>query len=177
MAKHTLHKTIGDLIKKHFETKLILSPECGGKQNIPLFINNRKSNATEIANADMILFSNGNVTVIIEIEETNVTPNQISGKLLTSSLSKWHLHDNKNISLLNSPSILFIQIVNSSLIKNNSSKIKQWDNLKRELNNILPIGQSKINKYRLFYMNLEDFKHQNKIVGELINCIRNHISK
>ena len=88
-SKHPLHREIGMALKNYFDNQgLILDPACGGNQNIPLFLKGQKSNKTEICNVDAAIIRNNKVKVIIEIEESTITPTQICGKLLTSILAK-----------------------------------------------------------------------------------------
>ncbi len=51
------------------------------------------SRATEYCNVDLLLFKDDKIKAIVEIEESNVKPTQISGKLLTSALSKFYIHE------------------------------------------------------------------------------------
>ena len=62
-----------------------------------------------------------------------------------------------------SDSVLFIQILDTSQLKEKTSKIKQWENLEKSIKNILPIN--KIRKYKLLYGNVSDFKN-----GESNKC-------
>jgi hypothetical protein len=48
-------------------------------------------------------------------------------------------------------SVTFIQIVDTSkLVKDRTSKFKQWKTLEESINRIIPLKNSKITKYRLF---------------------------
>lgn len=84
MAKevHPLHKAIADRLKSVFPLHNLVKDEaCGGKQRIPLFYDRDKSRATEYCNVDMLVLKENRVRAITEIEESNVTPTQICGKL------------------------------------------------------------------------------------------------
>ncbi|TET08350.1 hypothetical protein E3J84_06305 [Candidatus Aerophobetes bacterium] len=100
--------------------------------------------------------------MIIEIEETDITPTQICGKFLTSALSSYFIHECKNnIPVGMGDSVSFIQILNTSRLKEGTVKPEQWINLEKSIMNILPIKGSKIRKYKLLYGNVSDFKGGN----------------
>lgn len=85
---HPLHKAIGKIIdeKSLPGCKILKDPACGGKQKFPLFSSKRKSRETEYCDVDILILKSNKIRVIIEIEEANVKPTQICGKLLTSAL-------------------------------------------------------------------------------------------
>jgi hypothetical protein len=64
----------------------------------------------------------------------------------------YYIHNSKS----NGPvgfdeSVTFIQIVNTSkLVKDRTSKFKQWKTLEKSINRIIPMKNSKIARYRLF---------------------------
>jgi hypothetical protein len=90
--------------------------------------------------------------MIVEIEESNVKPTQICGKFLTSALASYYIHNSKrNEPIGMDGSVTFIQIVDTSkLVKEKTSKFKQWKALEESINRIIPLKNSKIRKYRLF---------------------------
>lgn len=171
--EHPLHKIVGGCININDfpNCKIIKDPACDGQQNVPLFCSRDKSNKTEYCDVDLLMIKDNKIRVIIEIEETDVKPTQICGKFLTSALSSYYIHDSEN----NTPigmrdSVLFIQILNTSQLKEKTSKIKQWENLERSIKNILPIDQ--IRKYKLLYGNVSDFNKKGNKCAELITYIK-----
>ncbi|RJS72879.1 hypothetical protein CW714_04015 [Methanophagales archaeon] len=172
--EHPLHKIVGECINSNVfpNCKIIKDPACGGQQNVPLFCSRDRSNETEYCNVDLLIIKDNKIRVIIEIEETEVKPTQICGKFLTSALSSYYIHDSENNTPIGmSGSVLFIQILDTSQLKEKTSKIKQWGNLEKSIKNLLPIG--KIRKYKLLYGTIPDFKNRkgNKC-AELIACIK-----
>jgi hypothetical protein len=172
--EHPLHKIVGGCINSNDfpNCKIIKDPACGGQRNVPLFCSRDKSNKTEYCDVDLLMITDNKIRVIIEIEETDVKPTQICGKFLTSALSSYYIHDSENNTPVGmSDSVLFIQILNTSQLKEKTSKIKQWENLEKSIKNILPID--KIRKYKLLYGNVSDFKNKkgNKC-AELITYIK-----
>jgi len=135
--EHPLHKIVGECIGSHKfpNCKIIKDPACGGKQNIPLFCSEDKSNKTEYCNVDLLILKNNKIRVIIEIEEADITPTQICGKFLTSALSSYFIHESENnIPIGMSDSVSFIQILNMSRLKEGTAKPDQWENLEESIN-------------------------------------------
>ena len=174
--QHPLHKIVGDLIDSHKfpNCKIIRDVACGGQQNVPLFCSQNKSNETEYCNVDLLILKDNKIRVIIEIEETDITPAQICGKFLTSALSSYFIHESENnIPLGMSDSVSFIQILNMSRLRERTAKLDQWENLEESIMNTLPIKGSKIRKYKLLYGNVSDFEgRRNNSCVELITYIK-----
>lgn len=158
---HPLHKAIGRIVTGNLlpEYEVLKDPACGGRQNIPLFCSNKKSQQTEYCNVDLLIVKSNKIKVIIEIEEANIKPTQICGKFLTSALSSFYIHEDEDNSIYSmDASVLFIQILDTSkLKKDKTSKIKQWENIERSIIRIIPVESSKIDDYRLFYGDASDF--------------------
>ena len=159
---HPLHGIIGECINtdEFPDCKIIKDPACGGHQNIPLFCSEVKSNETEYCNVDLLIIKDDKIRVIIEIEESDVKPTQICGKFLTSALSSYYIHgseENKPIEM--DDSVLFIQVLDTSRLKEKTSKIKQWKNLERSINSILPVNN--IRKYKIVHGSPSNFKNRN----------------
>jgi len=174
MEKHKLHKKIGNhLAETDFgEVIKVVDQACGGKQNIPLFLDENKSNKTEICNVDFMLIKNNKIKVIIEIEESNIKPTQILGKLMTSAIANYYIHENSNNQKIEmSNEVSFIQILNTEALKNNSSKIPQWNNIENSVTCILKSSNLKIKKYKLFYGNVIDINLTE--ISDYINNIIN----
>jgi len=148
---HPLHKAIADKLRSIFPPHSLIKDEaCGGDQRIPLFYDEEKSRATEYCNVDMLVLKDNRVRAIIEIEESNVKPTQICGKFLTSALARYYIHENKeNKPVEMYDYVAFIQIVDSSKLKKNSAKRKQWRALERSIQNMLPLRNSRITSYIL----------------------------
>jgi len=134
---HPLHEKIGaELRTLQNEFDVVLDTACGGTINIPLFMERTKSNDTEICNVDVLLLKDNKPRVIIEIEESSTNPTQICGKLLTSVLSKYFIHDSFSESPFILKDVLFIQIVNDSFPVNSKKKIQ----IKKIAERMLTIG-------------------------------------
>jgi len=178
--EHPLHKAIGDI----FTTDLLpgydilkdLACAYDG-QNIPLFCSEKKSNQTEYCNVDLLIVKSNKIKVIIEIEEANIKPTQICGKFLTSALSSCYIgqyNDSKPVSM--DDTVLFIQILDKSKLKDETDKLEQCRNIEESITQIIPVGDSKIRKYSLFYGEATEFGVNGKKKEELLECIRGFLS-
>ncbi len=179
--KHPLHRIVGQCISSYRFTscRIIKDHASGGQQNIPLFCSKDKSNKTEYCNIDLLILEDSKIRVIIEIEETDITPTQICGKFLTSALSSYFIHESENNNPIRmSDSVLFVQILNTSRLKERTAKLDQWKNLEKSIRKILPIEGSRVRKYKLLRGNVSEFKsgHRNKCT-ELITYIKSHIGR
>ena len=148
---HPLHKEIAEqLASLLLPYSLIKDEACGGDQRIPLFYDKEKSRTSEYCNVDMLVLKENKVRVMIEIEESKVKPTQICGKFLTSALARYYIHEDKeNTPVEMSDHLTFVQIVDTSKLKNNSAKPKQWKTLERSIQNIIPLKNSRITSYML----------------------------
>lgn len=160
---HPLHKIIGRYMDEvNFPSCVVLKdPACGGQQHLPLFISQEKSRKTEYCNVDLLILKNNQVRVIIEVEESDVKPTQICGKFLTSALSSYFIHEKYNNDPIAIVDALFIQILDTTVLKAATSKIEQWRNLESSIQSLLPLRKSAITKYRLFWGDSKEFLKTN----------------
>jgi len=152
-----MHETIGDIFQDALPPRhsLIRDKACGGDQRLPLFYTVEKSRATEYCNVDLLILKNNKIRIVVEIEESNVKPTQICGKFLTSALTNYYIHNSKNNEPIEmGDSVIFIQIVDTSkLVRDKTSKFKQWKALEESINKIIPLKNSKITLYKLLNTN------------------------
>ena len=164
--QHPLHKVIGDMIQDSElqDCAVIKDPACGGNQNIPLFCSVEKSNETEYCNVDLLILKDNKIRVIVEIEEADVAPTQIFGKFLASALSFYFIHGTrKNVPVGMGDSVSFIQILDvSRLIQDKTAKFGQWKRMEKSIRNIVPVRNSKISDYKIFFGNTNDFAQEDK---------------
>jgi len=119
-----------------------------------------------LCNVDLLILKDGKIRAIIEIEESNVKPINICGKLLCSALTRYYIHESEDAPVAMGDSVAFVQVVDASKLKKGSSKLKQWEVLKSAISNFLPLQGSSI-KYRIFYHDqIGDLTH---FVRELCN--------
>jgi hypothetical protein len=173
---HPFHELIGKSINDDIfpGCKVIKDPACGGNQHIPLFCSEERSRGTEFCNIDLLITVNDQIKVIVEIEEANIKPTQICGKVLTSALSRCFIHESENNRRIGmADSVLFIQILDVSKLKiDKTAKTKQWDRLEESIQNIIPVKGSNIKSYRIFSGKYPDFDSK-----ELLACITNFLKE
>ncbi len=150
--RHPLHQRIGELLGRASlgDCELVLDPACGGNQNIPLFVHDFKSNATEYCNVDALFHCDGRVRGIVEIEEANIKPTQICGKFLTSALASFYQHEKHGNQPLPVRGAFFVQVVDSSkLKKGKTSKLEQFRNIRESIRGLLTLGLDSVSSYEL----------------------------
>lgn len=163
---HQLHKKIGKLIRLHFPN-CERSHECDGGHDIPLYCSNEKRDATKYCEVDLLIPKGGKIKVIIEFEKSNIEPIQIFGKVLASALSSYYIYDSKNYKM--DDTVKFIQILDASELKEESSKPEQFNNIQKSIQNVIP-RYSKIKNYEIICVknNLEsDADTKNKIINSI----------
>ncbi|HEB35861.1 hypothetical protein LCGC14_0616560 [marine sediment metagenome] len=178
--EHPLHEAIGDIFTADLLPgyEILKDPACANDgQNIPLFCSEKKSNQTEYCDVDLLIVKSNKIRVIIEIEEANIKPTQICGKFLTSALSSCYIgkyNDNNPVNM--DDAVLFIQILDTSNLEEGTHKIEQWRNIEESITQIIPVGDSKIRKYSLFYGEATEFSVNGEKKEEFIKCIREFLS-
>lgn len=166
---HLLHKKIGNRFQDNDfpNCKIVKSSECGREQKIPLFCSNITKKNTKYCEVDLLFIKNNKIKVILEIEESGITPIKIFGKFLTSALSSIYFYKNSIHEMDNS--VVFIQIVCTKL-KDKHSKREQLTNIKNSIQNIIPVQGSKIERYKLFCGSNSDFDKDK--LNEIVDFIQ-----
>lgn len=127
---------------------------------------------------DILILKDKKIKVIIEIEEANIKPTQICGKFLTSALSRFFIHKTQKEPIEMDKDVLFVQILDISKLDHKSAKPCQWKRIEKSLNEIIPVKNSLIKKYNIFYGTKGDFdininSEGKKLVEEINNFICN----
>jgi hypothetical protein len=155
-----LHQTLPAILKQLFHnppiSHVVLAPECGGRHRIQLFSSGAKSRATNYRWPDAAIILNGNVRVILEIEQAGiVSPGRIGSKLVPATLSTYLCNEEIGRSPLSiSRETALIQVVNTACLRPATRKIIQYRNLEGGIRNLLPLGC--IRHYLLFPVVGED---------------------
>ena len=112
-------------------------------------------------NVDLMMLKNEKVNLICEIDESDIKPTRIFGKIFTAasavmcklkSGAKYDLDQNG----------IFIQILSPKALKvGRSRKIIQGQNIEMAINSILKKGGSWIKEYYLIYGDVDYFKPGN----------------
>ena len=166
MNAHAFHKLVGDKLKSKFDG-VLLDSACGGDHTLPLFYGTKKSWGTKFCNPDIIIIKNEQIKILIEIEESNIKPHQVCGKLLTSALATHYIYQEDTIEM--NEKVLFIQILDHSKIKGNARK-DQRTNLEKAICNILPVKGSKITDYKIMAGHIANFNFE-----QLFQCIQDFL--
>ena len=155
MGKHKFHELVGEKVSSAVKNiggySILLDTACGGDHRLSLFRSVEASLKTRFCDADILVIKDGKVMAIIEIEESNVKPNHICGKYLSSALSKYYCK-NKLVEKCEIHSCAFIQILCQES-KDGSKKREQWELVEDAINGVVPVADSSIRSYKLFTLN------------------------
>jgi len=176
-VNHVLHEKLAKSISESFSSepgyKVMLDKACGGHRTLPLYMSKLIGSDTEICDVDILIAQDGKVKAIIEIEESDVTPNQICGKFLTSALASYYSGEEDTAVPLDAP-IAFIQVLDESKLKiDKTKKPGQWGNIEKAICRILPVGNSQINVYKIFGFNGSEDQYEKQaalLIGFLKGC-------
>lgn len=144
--RENIHQTIAAVLASIFHNPpasfVISAPECGGNHRIRLFSTQSRSRATNYCWPDLAITQDGEVRVILEIEDAGIiSPGRIGGKLLPVSLSSFLLNEevgSESVSI--SREVTFIQVVNTALLQPATRKLLQYENLEADIRGVLPLG-------------------------------------
>ena len=129
VAKHLFHRKIGSLINledfyNNSNLKILKDRACDRKgRQIHLGKKNAPRNA-RFCDVDILIATEKEAKVIIEIEESNVKPIHLFGKFFATACSEcYYDYDNKEDQPLDfSDSVLFIQVLKTPGLKRASRK-------------------------------------------------------
>jgi len=158
---------IGKRISQSFRNEVLLDPACGVGHRLPLFCSDEKSRETEFCNVDILILKGRNVKVIMEIEEADIKPTQICGKILSSAISQFYIYGSEKYPL--DGSILFIQVLDTSKLKEGTRKIEQFENLENTIRKFLSQISNRQIEYHIIPMSLKNFEEPMKKIIKSIN--------
>ncbi|MBI5499793.1 MAG: hypothetical protein HY907_06090 [Deltaproteobacteria bacterium] len=194
--EHRLHQVIGDIVQEAAKglsgVRPLLDPACGvpkaGHHNLPLFLSEEPSNATEICNVDAVILVGNRVEdyrikVVVEIEEADVGPTKICGKFLTTTLAKYLIHE----KLGDRPvpfdaAATFVQVLDTSGLKlGRSAKPRQWKNIedaiKAAIRDTPLVKATGVTGYMLVHGNKDDFGRNGAKRRELMEFLRQAVER
>jgi hypothetical protein len=148
------NKTLGAVLVSFFNnpptSHVIAAPECGGGHRIQFFSAGTRSRGTNYCWPDLVIIQNNKVRVIVELEQSGiVSAGKISSKLIPVLLSSCACNediDGGTIAI--SREATLIQVVNTTLLKPVTRKLRQYENLEADIRGLLPLGC--IARYFLF---------------------------
>jgi hypothetical protein len=134
--------------------KLFKDPACDGKQHLPLFVVDTKERGTHMCDVDMLMISEGQVRVIVEVEESGFIPTKICGKFLQSVFATHFIQDSRPEHVFPyGKRVLFIQVLDGSKFnKTGTSKYMQARRIEKKIHDMLPIKGSTITAYHLVFV-------------------------
>ncbi len=168
-----LHKDIGKLIKNHFPN-YEMSPECSNEQKkhkIPLYCSDENRKDTHYSDVDILIPKGDKIKVIIEIEESDITPIRIFGKFLAAESSSCYIYNSEKYKVEDN-SVKFIQILYTPKLNGNSSKHEQTKNIETSIQNLmLKCNKTgKIKNYEIICVKNKESDSDTK--NKIINSIR-----
>ena|ERR1700685_3082045 len=170
---HPLHEAIGDILRsiqlERPELKMLLDNACGGKgQQIRLFGDEPVGNSSCLAWVDAAIVFKDEIKVVIEIEETNVRPLYLCGKVLATALCNYSSRNGRKTLLADS--MLFIQVIKEPERRDGakaSAKVQQCEYLEKKINEILTTVGNRVRKYCFHHGLAQSFAPQAVGAAEL----------
>ncbi len=180
MVKHELHSVVGDLVANEIEvnnTEVVRDSACGGTQRIPLFLG-EKERGNVLTNVDLMILRDNKIKVIVEIEESDLTPLHICGKFLAPLLCDKYIHsteENREIGM--DTAVMFIQILDKTKLPEKTKKEEQGKKIEEAINKFVKQDEKfPIKEYKLIYGDADTFTNGDK-GNELIRHIMEFLGK
>jgi hypothetical protein len=160
---HPLHEAVGDILRsveiERPELRMLLDNACGGKgQQIRLFGDEPVGNSSCLAWVDAAIVFNDEIKVVIEIEETNVRPLYLCGKVFATALCNYSSRNGTRTPL--AASMLFIQVIKEPERKVGAkprAKVLQCEYLQKTINEIFRKLENRIHLYSFHHGLAESF--------------------
>ena len=154
---YELHTAVGDFLRNSAfpGAEILLDQACGGPGQIRLYGDDVQGEARCMTYADAAILFAGEVKVIIEMDYSNVRPNAICGKLLSTAISAYYKSGPQRVPF--SDSMLFVQVIQHATGDSQTHKVQQCRYLESEINRLLKAARSRIACYSIHYGKPEDF--------------------
>lgn len=167
-GKHPLHEDIGDIIFTVLTAKgytVLMDTACQKIKkaaNIPFFLKDQMGNDTEITNVDILVLDQNDKTVLVcEIEESDLKPNHLLGKLASVALAFGYKSNSKKISIIpKTECFYFLHVLSEDKLNTGSKKTDQWSYIEMAVN--LSCDFRRILDYKIISGKQNDFKPGNK---------------
>ncbi len=166
---HLLHLAVAEELRQRLDSRfeLVRDPACGGNQQLPLFVGQRKARETRMCCVDLLVLQSGTVRAIVEIEESGFLPTKIYGKFLQAALSTHFIHDSRPEGTIPyADKVLFIQVLDGSKFKQDTRKDLQSELIQKQIRGILPLRG--ITQYRLVFVAGKNDQQGLATLGEAI---------
>jgi hypothetical protein len=189
MNTHPLHVAILELLNKSIncgkDIKIYPDSSCLKKKNknkmhVSLFLGNLKKRTYHFCDVDLLITHNDKIKIIIEIEESGRQPVKIFGKVFTSAMATHFIHHKiAPDGITKHDKVLFIQVIDSSKLKENGYRKKQWEEIRKLLENIVNNKSLKdITQYEMFIGKGSEFKSDSKseLGNKLTACVKKFLN-
>jgi len=124
-------------------------------QRIQLFCKNEKSHKSCVCYVDAVVLLNEQVKVIVEIEESDIRPVHLCGKVFVSALATHFIHRQDCYRMADR--VFFVQVIDTSSKSETASKLPQCRNLEPLIQGFLRAGNVNI-QYDIFYGGISQFE-------------------
>jgi hypothetical protein len=83
-----LHVAIGNILRSAElpNAEVLLDSACGGKEHILFYGKEPPGHSTCLVSVDAAIILNGEIKIVIEIEESNIRPLHLCGKALATAV-------------------------------------------------------------------------------------------
>jgi trans-aconitate methyltransferase len=154
---HPLHRLIGEIVSQVHVTnaEVVLDMACGGQQKVQLFCSEERSFQSCLCHVDAAILFNDRLKVIIEIEESDIRPVHLCGKVFVTALATHFIHRTKCRQMADNVS--FIQVIDTSNKSENASKLPQCRFLESRIQNLLHSASINM-RYDIFYGGIAQFQ-------------------
>lgn len=155
---HPLHKLIGKILTTMQipEGRVILDMACGGDQHIQLFCTDRASRESRYCFVDAAILQHDKVKVIFEIEESDIRPAALCGKVFVSALASYFIH--RSVEYPMAEKTAFVQIIDTRKLSPDSSKIDQCRYLSQSIVDSLQLLGKPLQNYQIFHGDIAEFQ-------------------
>lgn len=173
--EHHLNLAVANAIEARMSgrAQLIRAVECGGNQQLPLFVGIRKSRGSRMCCVDLLVIQSGRVRVIVEIEESGFLPTKLCGKFLQAAIANHFIHDSHAGAIPYGEQVLFLQVLDASkCLRPGTRKDVQADLIAAELQGLVPVKSGSISGYRLFLVWGErDYNQLNLVADASVSAL------
>jgi hypothetical protein len=175
-AVTTLSKVIGDILCSLHEpdTEVILGTDCGGKERVTFYYADPPSNEPSYVWVDASIAVRNEIKIVVEIEQSNITPVQFCGKVLATAASKYYA--GRRGRYLLADSLLFIQIFLKKQTNENWSKRQRCLHLQNSIRELLPSDRTRITRYCFHWGTADEYLHEPRHAQELIAEIQDFLT-
>jgi hypothetical protein len=170
-----IHKAVGKILLDLSipGTEVMLDSACGGPTTVPFYGLDHGEGSDHIVEVDAAIVFKNEIKVVVEIDASDLRPVALCGKVLATAISN-HFRLGK-VSIPLSDSLLFIQVVQHSADKTNTSKLRQCKYMAREIKKCLVAAKNRITEYSFHYATTEDFaaeaRHAHEIRQEITSFL------